>query len=138
MNVVISRRSGNSWQGFVLCAAVLLGGCESTAIMPGGTVPLVVNPAEKSESISVPLTHLLALTLPPAPAAHSWQIAYHDMRYLKQQTGFVPAGKPGVGPTISFLAVGLGSTRLHLLLLPEAGSGGLDPVDHHEIRVRIQ
>jgi hypothetical protein len=138
MNVGISRRRGITWRALALGGVVVFGGCESAAVKPGGTVPLVVSSGEKTESVSVPLTHLLVLTLPPTPAGHSWQIAYHDMRYLKQQIDARPARRAGEGPSFAFLAQGLGTTRLHFLLLPDAGAGGLDPVDQREIRVRIQ
>jgi hypothetical protein len=127
-----------AWRAGWLAAGLLAAGCASTALKPGGTVTLTVDAAKKQDTVAVPLTHVIELTLPAAAPGLAWQIALHDPRYLKQQTEFVPSKTPGGGPTISFIALALGSTRLRFLLTPVNGGGGVEPLADLELLVRIQ
>jgi len=120
------------------CVLILIG-CESSKVIkPSGDVAVSLDAAKKRGVISVFLSNTLSLTLPPAGPGFNWQIAFHDMRFLKQQTDFRPPKTPDAGPTVTFLAVNMGSTRLRFVLVPVSSEASVTPIDQQEVAVKIQ
>jgi hypothetical protein len=114
-------------------------GCESTDVLkPNGEVAVSLDAAKKKGSTSVLLANIITLTLPPTQPGFSWQIAFHDTRYLKQTTDIVPSKTGEEGSKVSFLAINTGSTRLRFLLVPVSGGASAIPTDQQEVTVKIQ
>ncbi len=127
---------GLAWAG----GGLALAGCASqpVEIKPIGTVAVALNPAKKTGTITIRLANLVAFTLPPAEPNLKWEISFHDTRYLRQQTEFLPPQAEGEGATVSFLALATGSTRLRFVLVPVTAARSVKPVDQQEIRVTIR
>ena len=115
-------------------------GCESGPgpIKPKGTVNVTLETAKKVTAIGLKVEHLLVVTLPPVPAGLSWQIAFHDSRYLKQVSDLKPASTVDAGATITFISLVRGKTRLKFLLAPTGNDREARPVDQQELVLEIQ
>lgn len=122
----------------VLALAVVQPGCESSNVMkPSGEVAVPLDAAKKRGTIRVEHSNVVTFTLPPAKPGLIWTISFHDTRLLKQQTPILPPKKAGDGPTVTFMAINLGSTRLRFVLVPESDAQSVAPVDQQDIAVTI-
>ena len=126
--------------GLLVACAVGLVGCANgpAPIKPRGATAVKLDAAKKRTTIQAGLANLVTITMPPARPGYAWQISYHDSRYLKQQTDFTPAAAADAGPTISFLAIGPGNTRLRFVLVPAGTNQGVDPADQQELVFTIR
>lgn len=128
--------------GLLLAGSGLaLNGCAASKpveIKPNGTVEVTLDAAKKSGSITVKLANLITFTMPPADPSLEWQISFHDTRYLRQYSEFMPPKEPGAGSTVSFLAMSGGSTRLRFVLVPISESRSVRPQDQQEVRITIR
>ena len=126
---------------FTFCALVFgLLGCATRApeIKAQGSLQVALSAEKKSTAASAQLFNLVTLTLPPPQArGYHWQISFHDARYLKQTTEIMPAGAAGAGPTISFIAVKPGRTRVRFMLVPVNSNRVVDPLDQQELVLTI-
>lgn len=122
-----------------LGAAALTGcGSGAPAVKAKGTVTVPLDAAKKRVSINASVANIVTLVMPPSPPGHVWQIAFHDTRFLKQQTEFVPPRTPEEGYSVSFLALSFGTTRLRFVLVPVSTGGPVNPVDQQDLIIRIQ
>lgn len=127
--------------GFALVALVLAAACSTRPpeIKAQGSVPIALSAEQKTTSASVKLFNEIVLTLPPPKApGYVWQIAFHDVRFLKQTTDIRLAATNGAGPTISFIAKNPGRTRLRFVLVPEGPARETRPVDQQDIILTIE
>ncbi len=126
---------------FLGLAFILFGhaGCRTTTavVKPKGTVAVTLEAAKKSTSINATVANLVVVTLPPIDPGQAWQISYHDPRFLKQVREIQAGASPDAGPTVSFLALNQGRTRLRFVLLPSATARVADPIDHQELIVTL-
>ncbi len=124
----------------LLLALLCGGGCAfgPAAVKPRGSSAIVLDTEEKSTAVEVKYEYLVKVTLPPIDPGLVWQIAFHDPRYLKQMHEIRPGEGPGAGATVTFLAISMGRSRLHFLLLPRAGAREADPIDRRELVLTIR
>jgi len=126
--------------GLVLLAAGLaFAGCNTgpKRIQPTGEVAANLTAEKKSTELEASAGNRIKITFPPTAAGHAWQISFHDTRYLKQMSEIQPGPAPDTGPSISFLALARGRTRLRFMLLPATRERTAAPVDHQEVVLSI-
>lgn len=118
--------------------AVVHSGCgSSNTIKPTGEVAVPLDATKKRGAVRVEHFNVMTFTLPPAKPGHKWAISFHDTRMLKQQTPILPPKTTGEGPTVTFLAINHGNTRLRFVLVPESDAQAVAPVDQQDITVTI-
>lgn len=131
-------RSG--WlQSIAGAAGLVLAACTSAPprIESHGTTPVVLTESQKSTTLTVELHHTVKVVLPPPrEPGLAWQISFHDARFLQQQNEITATSD--APPSVSFLAVREGRTRLRFVLLPATPARAVDPVDHQEVVLTIE
>jgi hypothetical protein len=123
-----------------LTLAAINPGCETAQapLKPSGEVAVPLDASKKSGSVTVRLANVVTFTMPPAAPGFVWEISFHDTRFLKQQTEFLPPKEAGAGSTVTFMATNLGTTRLRFVLVPASNDRSVSPIDRQDIAVTIR
>jgi hypothetical protein len=113
-------------------------GCASRVdLTPTRTIPVSLESEKKLNEVTVSLQNLVVITLPAAGPGYTWQISFHDPRFLKQMSELKPLA-PNTPATVQFLTLHGGRTHLRFLLLPPHAGRDARPVDQQEVVLTIQ
>ena len=118
-------------------AVLWVTGCGTPAIKASRTMAVTIEAEAKTRTIDVKPMTQIDLTLPAVDPGFTWQISFHDARFLKQVQLLKP-GAAGEGATVSFITLNAGRTRVRFLLLPKSDGRESAPVDQQEIVMTIQ
>lgn len=133
MNRLPSIRSG------LACCLFALVACSSAPkLKVEGTVPVVLTGEKKTVSFAAEVRNEIVITLPPPKEpGYRWEISFHDVRYLKQASPIVAAAAPDTGPSIKFIALMSGRTRLRFALVPDTNERVVKPLDQQDLVITI-
>jgi len=118
-------------------AGLFAAGCGTPAIKPKGKASIVLQGTEPRSEHGARYLDAITITLPPAPRGYVWDLAMHNANFLKQTGNFAPPATPDAGPSITFIAITEGATRLRFLLLPAGAGRETRPVDMRELLIEI-
>ena len=123
----------------ILSACLISTACTShPELKPTGTVPITLAGEKKSSTANAYLQNVVVITLPRADPGCTWQISFHDPRFLKQLSALKAPPGGETGPTVSFMTLHNGRTTLRFLLLPPNAGRDAAPVDQQELLLTIE
>jgi len=118
-----------------------LAGCltGNPTLKPQGLVTVTLAADKKAAVVNAKPYNEIVITLPtPREPGYRWEIAFHDVRILKQTTEILPPGESRTGPTVSFIARIPGRTRLRFMLVPDNHARVVDPIDKYDVTLEIE